>query len=65
MKPILNEIPLQDAMQKIFGGGGRFIITMSPGQWDALLDEGYKRGALLLELDGNEMPARAYQKRAT
>jgi hypothetical protein len=36
---------------------------MSPGQWDALLDEGYNRGALLLEIDQNEQPVKAYQRR--
>ena len=40
----------------------RLVITMSPGQWDALLDEGYNRGALLLEIDQEGQPVRAYQR---
>ena len=62
-RPELNEIPLREAMAGILGGGGGLIITMSVGQWDALLDEGYNRGALLLEIDQNEQPVKAYQRR--
>lgn len=40
----------------------RLVITMSPGQWDGLLDEGYNRGALLVEIDQNEQPVKAYQR---
>jgi hypothetical protein len=62
-RPELNEIPLREAMAGILGGGSGLIITMSPGQWDALLDEGYNRNALLLEIDQNEQPVKAYQRR--
>jgi len=58
-RPILNEVELDSAKTC------KLIITMSPGQWDALLDEGYNRGALLLEIDQNEQPVRAYQRKTT
>ncbi len=61
-QPKLNEIDLEGAMAGILEGGGGLVVTMSPGQWDALLDEGYNRGALLLEIDQNEQPVRAYQR---
>ena len=61
-QPVLNEIPIKEAKAGILRGGG-LIITMSPGQWDALLDEGYNRGALLLEIDENEQPVKAYRRR--
>ena len=40
------------------------IVTMSPGQWDKLLQEAYDRGCTLLEIDKNEMPAAAFRKAA-
>jgi hypothetical protein len=61
-QPKLNEIDLEGAMAGILRGGGGLCVTMSPGQWDALLDEAYRRGALLLEIDQNEQPVRAYQR---
>jgi hypothetical protein len=57
MKQRLNEIPVQHAIQP-----SRITVTMSPGQWDALLEAAYDQGHVLLELDNNEMPLRAYQK---
>ena len=38
------------------------FITMSPGQWDALLSTAYDRGWTLLELDDDERPVAAYSK---
>ena len=58
----LNEIPLREAVAGILEGGGGLFVTMSPGQWDALLDEAYRLGATLLEIDSNELPVRAYRK---
>jgi hypothetical protein len=40
------------------------IVTMSRGQWDGLLADAYERGWILLELDENEKPIRAYRKQA-
>jgi hypothetical protein len=35
-------------------------MTMSIGQWDALLQGGYDVGFVLLELDDDEQPIAAY-----
>jgi len=61
-RPELNEVDLSTARTGLFNGRGGLCVTMSPGQWDALLDEAYRRGALLLEIDQNEQPVRAYQR---
>lgn len=53
----LNEIPLHRAFER-----GKVTITMRRRQWDAFLQEAYNQGAVLLELDENEVPVRAYQK---
>ncbi len=58
-RPELNEVDLSTARTGLFNGRGGLCVTMSPGQWDALLDEAYRRGALLLEIDQNEQPVRA------
>ena len=52
----LRPIPLSQA----FGNGP--VITMSAGQWDALLSTAYEQGWTLLELDVDERPVRAYRK---
>jgi len=41
---------------------GVVTVTMSPGQWDALLDVAYRLGHVLVELDDDERPVRAYRK---
>jgi len=44
---------------------GQLIITMSPGQWDYLLEAAYDEGATLLEVDvvnGREAFVGAYRK---
>jgi hypothetical protein len=56
-RPVLNEIPLEGG---ILNKG--VILTMSVGQWDGLLAAAYDHGAVLLELDDNEMPVRAYRR---
>jgi hypothetical protein len=38
------------------------MVTMSTGQWDALLAAAYEAGWTLLELDADEVPVRAYRK---
>jgi len=60
-KPVLHEIPLEKAKAGILSGGGLFV-TMSPGQWDALLQAAYDKGATLLEIGDNELPVKAYRK---
>lgn len=52
----LRRVPLSEAWS-----GGR-VITMSVGQWDALLSAAYERGWTLLELDERERPVRAYRR---
>jgi hypothetical protein len=44
------------------GVPGARIITMAEGQWDAMLAAAYEQGWILLELDANEVPVRAYRK---
>jgi len=46
-RPQLNELP----MPIQYPERGRVYITMSPGQWDILLDEAYKAGHTLLEIE--------------
>lgn len=59
-RPILNKINLKNVN---LSSPGEFFITMSVGQWDLFLQEGYEvYGATLLELDDNEIPINAYKK---
>ena len=58
-RPELQSIP----MSQVTIGPGARIITLSPGQWDAMLDEAYRRGWTLLEIV-DEIPTRAYRKPA-
>jgi hypothetical protein len=58
-RPILNPIPLSEAMP---AKPGTAYITMSVGQWDSWLEESYQDGWILLELDDNEKPVRAYRR---
>ena len=56
-RPELNEVGLSKAFQP-----GSVTVTMSPGQWDRLLEMSYKKGFVLVELDRNEIPLRAFRK---
>ncbi len=58
-RPKLNPIPLGSfqIMQP-----GQVTLTMTQGQWDALLQANYDRGGVLLELDWSENPVAAYQR---
>ena len=56
-RPTLHEIPLSEVRLL----PGSLMFTMSPGQWDALLQAGYDQGATLLELDASERPIAAYR----
>ena len=59
----LRPYPLADAQKALAGGGQQgLMITMSSGQWDALLAAAYEQGWILLELDDDERPVRAYRK---
>jgi hypothetical protein len=54
----LHPMPLVD----VTFSSGQHVITMSTGQWDTLLAVAYEQGWILLELDDDERPIRAYQK---
>jgi len=56
-KPELNEVSLSKAFQP-----ATVTVTMSQGQWDTLLQVSYDQGFVLVELDRNEIPVRAYRK---
>ena len=61
-RPKLNEIPLSVAMDALLSGKPSISITMSKWQWDPLLHVAYEMGHNLLEVDGNDIPVRAYRK---
>jgi hypothetical protein len=61
-KPRLREIHLTDVLPPRHG---RCFITMSVGQaWDPILDCAYRSGWVVLELDDDEQPVRAFQQQA-
>jgi hypothetical protein len=55
----LRPIKLEDALRV---RPGTLTVTMSAGQWDALLAAAYEAGATLLEVDDHEQPIRAYRR---
>lgn len=57
-RPPLNRIPLTE----VTFAPRTITLTMSQGQWDALLAEAYNRGHTLLELDEAERPVAAYRR---
>ena len=56
-RPILNEIPVDSIPFPCM------LMTMSIGQWDGLLQNAYDDRWILLELDEDEKPVHAYQKK--
>ena len=58
MRRDLHPVPLAEI---ISGKRPPRMITMAEGQWDALLSAAYENGWVLLELDDNEKPVRAYR----
>ena len=59
----LTPFPLALAMEALTGGTpGARSITMAEGQWDGILQGAYEHGFILLELDSQERPVRAYRK---
>lgn len=58
-RPDLRTIPLNLSLLR---KPGVLSITMSRGQWDALLEEMYARGHILVELDDDESPVAMYQR---
>jgi hypothetical protein len=57
-RPHLHEIPLAEVR---IGPKSR-IVLMSTGQWDPMLEALYAEGWVLMELDGNDLPVRAYRR---
>jgi hypothetical protein len=57
----LTPFPLADVLP-LEPRSGQRVVTMSEGQWDNLLSEAYAQGWILLELDENERPVRAYRR---
>ncbi len=55
----LHPFPLADVLPL---RPGQLVMTMGEGQWDAMLSAAYAAGFILLELDGEERPVRAYRK---
>ena len=55
----LRSVPLAEVLPPL---PGVLYVTMALGQWDALLAAAYAEGDVLLELDADERPARAYRR---
>lgn len=61
----LRPMPLDEALRAVSGARpGTLVITMGEGQWDATLSMAYAAGWILLEVDADEQPVRAYRKAA-
>ena len=59
----LRPFPLEDAIKALSGGHSRArVMTMGTSQWDELLSAAYRDGWILLELNDDETPVRAYRK---
>ena len=59
----LRPFPLEDAIKALSGGLPRArVMTMGASQWDELLSAAYRDGWILLELNDDETPVRAYRK---
>lgn len=56
-RPQLSEVSLADVLPF---RPGFATVTMSIGQWDTLLAAAYGSGWILLELDDDERPVKAY-----
>lgn len=62
-RPRLDSTPIPRPFPK----QGEQYITVSPGQWDALIQSSYESGWTLLEIEsvnGIERIARAFKRRA-
>ena len=56
------EINLSEAIAEVQRANG-LIVTMSPGQWDVLLQITYDGGGPIFAIDKNEQLVKAYRKR--
>ena len=60
----LTPFPLADVLDHLSGRKPpEIVMTMSEGQWDVWLSTAYDHGFILLELNDDEVPVRAYRKR--
>lgn len=62
-RPKINKIDLKGVMADFLNGRAGVTVTMSPGQWDKLLQAAYDVGYNLIEVDDSEIPIRAYRKK--
>ena len=60
MRRDLHPVPLTDVMTSL-STPGTCTMTMAEGQWDEVLSAAYELGWVLLELDDEEKPVRAYR----
>jgi hypothetical protein len=58
-RPRLREVPLADVLPL---RPGVLYFTCSPGRWDGWLRAAYDVGAVLSELDDDEIVTAAYQR---
>lgn len=56
----LRPFPLAEVLP--LGSKPVIVMTMSEGQWDGILAAAYAAGYVLIELDDDERPMRAYRK---
>ena len=59
--PDLHQVPLAEVLP-LGSVRGALYVTMTRGQWDALLAAAYAEGSVLLEVDEAELPVRAYRR---
>jgi hypothetical protein len=64
-RPNLDSIPLAQVLPIGSYFGTDMYMTMGEGQWDALLEEAYLTGVVLLEVDEDEVAVRAFQRRGS
>jgi hypothetical protein len=58
----LHPIPLREVVPL---RPGTRVMTMVPGEWNALLAAAYERGWTLVEVDDDDRPVRAYRRAET
>lgn len=58
-RPELNEVDLEERKTSCA------VMTVRPGQWDKILDAAYVAGWLLVEIDKQGAPVKAYRRKLT
>lgn len=54
-RPCLNKVDVEETLQSFLDGKVKKLATMSPRQWDTLLDEAYSLGWTMLEIEGDRV----------